>query len=157
MQIDIVGDGLQKVGFAQSRSAVYVQGVEIRRGVFGDRLRRREHEIVALARHERIEGIARVQIARNVVVIVEIFHARKHHVVLALDHQLEIGDARVRFADGAFHGVGEFRSDIVREKFGVRFQYDLSLFDIHGNEFGNVHLVGDGGDHFLHNSLYLFP
>ena len=141
---DIVGDGLQKVRLAQAGSAVNVQGVEVRAGVFRHRLRRGEHEFVALARHERFKGETRVDAGGGIVFVRLVLVGRKVHVVAALYRQLKVRDARIRLFQRLFDARCQVFADEVGKKFRVRAQHDLGTLDVYGRQLGDIGIVGDG-------------
>ena len=143
MQVEVVHDGLQKVRFAQPRSAVDVEGVENRARVFRHRLRRREHEFVALARNERFEGEARVYRDGRIIFVEFLFVGAVIGFVAAFHHQHEVCDARVRFRNRRLDLVFELMYDGLCEKFCVRFQHDARPVDVDGFQTGNVGGVCD--------------
>ena len=60
--LDLVSDGLHQVGLAHADAAVQEQRVVGLRRTLGDRLAGRVRELVAAADHERVKGVARIQL-----------------------------------------------------------------------------------------------
>jgi len=63
--LDVVADGVEQVGLAESGRAVDEQRVVAPSGHFRDTLRGRQCELVGLALHERLEGVAGVHPRRG--------------------------------------------------------------------------------------------
>ena len=60
--LDLVPDGLHQVGLAHADAAIEEQRVVGLRRTLGDRLAGGVGELVAAADHERVEGVARIQL-----------------------------------------------------------------------------------------------